>query len=89
MVMPVDIALKFEGQPVQRIHWDGADRFVRYDFTRAQPLLWANVDPDRKIELDVDWLNNSRRTSSDARVATKWSMSLMFVVQALLAWVGV
>jgi hypothetical protein len=88
MVMPVEIALKFEGQPIERVRWNGVDRFVRYDFIRPQRLLSANVDPDRKFELDVDWLNNGRRTASDARVATKWSASLMFFVQALLAWIG-
>jgi hypothetical protein len=88
MVMPVEFALKFEGQPVERVRWDGRDRIKAFTFTRPQRLEWANIDPDRKLELDVDWLNNGRRIGSDGRVPVKWASGLMFIVQALLTWIG-
>ena len=88
IVVPVDIALKFDGRAVERVRWDGRERWKRFTFTRPQRLLWANLDPDRTYELDVDWLNNGRKVDADTRVARKWTFSLMFIVQALLAWVG-
>jgi hypothetical protein len=88
VMLPVDVAFKFKGRPPERVRWDGRERWVRYVFTRAEPLEWAEVDPDRKLELDVDTLNNSRTVAADERVPAKWTSALMFFVQNLLAFCG-
>jgi hypothetical protein len=85
---PVDIDLKFEGKPAERRHWDGNSRTVTYRVTGPDRLEWANVDPLRKIELDVDWLNNARRINPDRRASSKTTTHWMFFVQNLLAFVG-
>ena len=41
--------------------WDGQDRWKRYRFDRPERLEWVDVDPDRKVLLDANWLNNGRR----------------------------
>ena len=87
-VFPVDIAVKFEGKPVERVYWDGRDRWKRLIFMRPERLEWAEVDPDHKLVLDVDWLNNSMRVDADGRAATVWSARWMFLLQQLLAVVG-
>lgn len=85
---PVEVAFKFEGKPVERVKWDGRDRTKTFRFTRAERLEWADVDPDRKIALDVNWLNNGRRVEGDSRAATVWSSRWLFFVQNLLATFG-
>ncbi len=85
---PVEVAFKFEGKPVERVTWDGRDRTKTFRFTRAERLEWADVDPDRKVELDVNWLNNGRRVEGDRRTATVWSSRWLFFVQNLLATFG-
>ena len=87
-VFPVDIAVKFEGKPVERVYWDGRDRWKRLVFMRPERLEWADVDPDRKVMLDVDWLNNSMRVEPDSRAATAWAARWMFWIQHALAFVG-
>jgi len=87
-VFPVDIALKFEGRAAERVRWDGKDRWTRLTFVRPERLEWADVDPDRHVLLDVDWLNNARRVEPDSRVATRWSTRVLFWVQNLLATIG-
>jgi hypothetical protein len=88
VVLPVEIAFKFEGQPVERQTWDGAARWKKFEFTRPQRLEWVDIDPDRKVILDVDWLNNSYRLVRDTRAATKWAGIWTFFVQNLLAFLG-
>lgn len=85
---PVEVQFKFEGRSPERRLWDGNDRTVTYRFTRPQRLEWANVDPDRKVLLDVDWLNNARRMQSDGRVSTRLSATWMFWIQNVLALIG-
>jgi hypothetical protein len=87
-VHPVDIALKFEGQPPERFHWDGRETWKRWTFVRATPIEWADVDPDRKILLDTDWLNNARRVTPDNRTSAAWSARWLFWMQQVAATVG-
>jgi hypothetical protein len=46
------------------------------------------VDPDRRIPLDTDWLNNARRVKADHRAAWTWSARWLFWMQQLASTVG-
>jgi hypothetical protein len=87
-VWPIDIAFKFVGKPVERATWDDQRRWRRFDFHRPEQLEWVDIDPDRKVELDVDWLNNAQRLQPDRRAAARLTSRWLLVVQQLLATVG-
>jgi hypothetical protein len=92
-VWPVDVELTFEGGNVFRTIWDGVDRWIRYRATGPK-LVSARVDPDRKLLLDVNVLNNGLRVEEDRRAANRWAMRLRFWAQnaleffALLGFTG-
>ena len=88
IVLPVTIAFKFDGKPVERMVWDGQSRWKRFDVTRRERLEWVDIDPDRKLVLDVDWLNNARRVEPDRRSAGWLSSRWLLVVQQLISWVA-
>lgn len=87
-VFPVDIVLRYEGGKIERRTWDGRDRWLKIKTTTPERLDRADIDPARKVFLDVDWLNNSRRVERDARASTWWSARVMFWVQNLVASVA-
>lgn len=93
-VWPVDVEMTFAGGHVFRTVWDGADRWIRYRATGPK-LLAARVDPDRKLLLDVNVLNNGLRVKEDQSAANQWSMRLRFWAQnaleffALLGFAGI
>jgi hypothetical protein len=92
-VWPVDVEMTFAGGHVFRTVWDGKDRWIRYRATGPK-LISARVDPDRKLLLDVNVLNNGLRVEEDRRAANQWSMRLRFWAQnaleffALLGFAG-
>lgn len=86
--LPVEVAFKFEGKPVERLSWDGRDPLKQFVFERPEKLEWVDVDPDRKIALDVNWLNNGRRLEPDSRPAASWSARWLFFVQNLVTALG-
>jgi hypothetical protein len=88
VIFPVEVEVKFKGVPPERRLWDGKTPAITYRWTRPEELEWVNVDPDRNVLLDVDWLNNARRMEPDSRTATKWGARYMFWVQNLLALIG-
>ena len=85
---PIEVAFKFAGKPVERKTWDGRAPTQTFRFQRAEKLEWVDVDPDRKIALDANWSNNGRRMTSDARVSTAWTARWLFMVQNIIAWLG-
>ena len=85
---PVEVAFKFAGKPEERLTWDGRDRTKTFKFVRPEKLEWVDVDPDRKVLLDVNWLNNGRRLDGDSRPAAGWATRWMFLVQILISTLG-
>jgi hypothetical protein len=87
-ILPVVVAFKFEGKDVERQTWDGVSRWRAFTFRRPERLEWVDVDPDRHIELDADWLNNSRRLEPDQRAAVRLTSRWTFLLQQALASLG-
>ncbi len=87
-VMPVQLVVAFEGTHTERIVWDGADRWKRFTFTRGSRLDFAQLDPARRLELDVDWLQNSRRLEPDRRGAAALTGRWLVLVQQVVSWLG-
>jgi hypothetical protein len=86
--VPVEVAFKFDGKPVERLAWDGRDTQKKFHFVRGEKLEWVDIDPDRRIELDTNWLNNGRRIGPDTRVSATWTARWLFLVQNVVAWLG-
>ena len=87
--VPVEIAVKFEGEGPERVTWDGQDEWKKLTFKRPSKIEWAQVDPGHLLRLDVNWVNNAKRLSADHRVATKWSARWLFWLQNVLRLAGV
>ena len=66
--------------------WRG--RFKRLELTSDKRLVSASVDPDDLLKLDVNRLNNARRSKPDSKAASLWGTRLMFWLQQLLGVSG-
>ena len=78
---PVTIELVFNDDERIRHQWDGQGKWTRIVETRPAKLLWAEVDPDHLMVLDVDPLNNSYRLEQDSTPAMKILVNLSFWFQ--------
>ncbi len=87
-VYPVDVELRFLGKPPERKTWDGRDPWVKWEFVRPEKLVSAQIDPERRILLDANWLNNGKRVEGDPRAAIHWTARYLFWVQQVLAAFG-
>lgn len=64
-VHPVTVEFRFDDGRVERREWSGEARWARWTFTGAARLVSVEVDPDRLMALDVNRLNNGRRSEAD------------------------
>ncbi len=78
---PVTIELVFDDDERIRHQWDGQDKWTKILEIRPAKLLWAEVDPDHLMVLDVDPLNNSYRLEHDSTPARKILVNLSFWFQ--------
>ena len=65
--MPVDIVVVFDDGGETRETWDGHGRWYRIDITSTRQATYAVVDPDDKLPLDANRLNNSRMREPGTR----------------------
>ena len=47
-----------------------------------------DVDPDRRVALDVSWLNNGRAIAADYRAPVAMTSRWLLTVQQVLAWLS-
>ncbi|MFQ5668445.1 MAG: M1 family metallopeptidase, partial [Candidatus Binatia bacterium] len=85
--MPVDVQIVFDDGTVTNEHWDGRDRWKRFEYTGTQRVRWAVADPNRTMPLDVNRLNNSRMrtagTRGIVRIAGRWGFWFQSLVHFL------
>lgn len=85
--LPVEVHITFDDGGVTKEHWDGRDRWKRFEYTGKQRVEWAAVDA---LPLDVNVVNNSRMraggTRGLVRIAGRWGFwfqNLMYFLTGL------
>ena len=82
---PVDVLIVLEDGTEVREAWDGRARWKLFTVERDQRLSHAVVDPERKLALDLYYVNNSKLLTPRAKVpARKWASKWMLWLQDLL-----
>lgn len=84
--MPVEILVVFsDGRRAQET-WDGQERWKRFTYRGPAKVVRAEVDPERKLALDVRPANNTwvDEEGRSRRAALKWSARFMLWLQNLL-----
>ncbi len=90
-IFPVEALVKFDNGETVREHWDGKDRWVRYVYRKKAEVESVQIDPDYRVTLDNNYLDNSRVTESQhgatAKLATYWMFLTQFLAQ-FLSWLA-
>jgi len=88
-IFPVNVLIHFDDGETIEEHWDGRERWIRYQFIKPVKITYAEVDPRHLVPLDADQFNNSRTQRSHPaateKLAGKWLLLWQFVAQ-LLSW---
>jgi hypothetical protein len=91
LVFPVEARVVFADGSERRERWDDvADgpRWMRWQYQGAQPVAFAEIDPEHKVALDVSRLNDGLRREPDAAPRRRALGMVARVLSALLGAVG-
>ncbi len=83
-VFPVELEVKFDNGEKVREHWDGQNRWVKFQYTKKAKIESAEIDPDHKILIDRNNFNNSRTAEPNPKPTRKLSNYWLFLTQ----WLG-
>jgi hypothetical protein len=81
--LPVDVLIHFKNGKEITESWDGFDRFKDFRYEGKGKVEWAKIDPEYKIAMDVNMINNSITLDPD-RVPVKRIVSKTATILQLL-----
>ena len=88
VMLPVDVLIHFTNGEEVLEKWDGKERFKDYEFTGKREIQWVKIDPDFKIRMDVNYINNSMTIEPYRapvnRLVNKFLSFLQFCLSMLL-----
>jgi hypothetical protein len=64
---PVEVEMTFADGSTVREQWDGVEPWIEYRYLRPMKLIKAQVDPDRKVALDLNYKNNEMSAARNPR----------------------
>jgi hypothetical protein len=82
---PIDVLLRYDGREPERVEWDGRGEWTALVREGPHRLIAAEIDPDRRLPLEVNRVNGSRRVEPSRVVAASLSARWMFWLQNVLA----
>ena len=85
VMLPVEILIGFDNGEELLEWWDGRDRYKRFEYTGTKGISWVKIDPDYKIRMDVNFINNSMTTDPDRAPVRRITGKLMFFIQLFIS----
>ncbi len=86
--MPVEILVRFEDGKELRERWDGEARWKEFRYSGRSKAIWAKVDPDQVLAIDVNLNNNTYSLKPSKAAVTKYTLKFFFWIQNLFQTVA-
>jgi len=84
IMLPVEVLIHFDNGEEVMENWDGKSRYKDFKYTGTRKISWVKIDPEYKITMDVNYINNSKTDHPDDvpvnRITTKLIVLLEFLV---------
>jgi hypothetical protein len=79
--LPVEVVVNFENGESKMFYWEGEERVHSIKVISESKVISAEIDPDRKIYIDHDFINNSLTVDQSPRglrlYMARWTDALM------------
>jgi hypothetical protein len=84
--VPQLLRVSFADGSHEDVRWNDDRRWARFEFTRPSKAVSAELDPERKIYLDANKLNDSRTLEADGSAARRWTDDVASLLQAFYSF---
>lgn len=88
LYFPIELLIRFEDGTEELIEWDGRDRAYAYEVETDQKIIYAELDPQKKIYIDQNFNNNVMQLAPQNKALDKISAQLFVRLQSLLEFIS-
>jgi hypothetical protein len=85
MMLPVDVLIHFDNGEEILENWDGKSRIKDYEFTGTRKIDWVKIDPEFKIRMDINYINNSITDKPDLIPVRKLTNRLLSFMEFFIS----
>lgn len=85
LTFPVDVVVHFENGDEITEKWDGLNRTKDYSYSGKHKIEWVRIDPEFKIRMDVDYINNSFTLKANSIPLKRIHLKLMSFIQFFIS----
>jgi hypothetical protein len=86
--VPQQLRVTFADGSHQDVSWNDDRRWARFVFTQPTKAVSAELDPQQKIYLDADKLNDSLTTKANGAASRRWAADGAALMQAFYSFLG-
>ena len=87
--MPVEVLIHFDNGEEILEKWDGKSRTKEFAYERPEKIVRAQIDPEKKIMIDINFHNNSLTTKPKRAVVWKYALKFLFQLQNAMQFFSV
>jgi hypothetical protein len=88
VMLPVDVLVHFDNNEEVLESWDGKSRIKDYTYNGTRKIQWVKIDPEFRISMDVNYINNSLTEEPDRipvrRITGKMISFMQFLLNIVL-----
>jgi hypothetical protein len=85
LIFPVDVLVHFKDNTEILETWNGKERYKDFSYTRPDMIEWVKIDPEYKIRMDVNFINNSRTIDPDRTPVRRMADKLLLFMQYFIS----
>ncbi|MCK4464251.1 MAG: M1 family metallopeptidase [Bacteroidales bacterium] len=89
VIMPVEVLIHFDNGEEILEKWNGKSRTKEFAYERPEKIVWAQIDPENKIMIDINFHNNSLTTKPKKAVIWKYALKFLFRLQNVMQFFSV
>jgi hypothetical protein len=88
IMLKVEVLVHFNDGKEIRETWDGKSRFKDFTYTGTRKIEWVKIDPEYKITMDINYINNSLTDDPDPVPLRRMTNKLITYLQFLISIVS-
>jgi hypothetical protein len=85
IMLPVEVLVHFKDGDEIHESWDGKSTYKDYTYYGGKQIQWVKIDPDYKIKMDVNFINNSMTVDQINVPIRRFSDKILSFMQFLIS----
>jgi hypothetical protein len=88
VMLPVEVLIHFDNGEEVTENWDGKSRYKDFTYTGARKISWVKIDPEYKITMDVNYVNNSMTNKPDTVPLNRMTNKMIVFLEFLISFIS-